>query len=59
MSAAEVRFAADIAREIGVHRNTAQRWLAAVEAGESIDVKMTARLAMRAAAKGDDPWPES
>ena len=56
MDAAKARFAADIVRMIGVNRNTAQRWVAAAEAGEDLDIKPTVALAMSAAVAGLQPW---
>ena len=56
MKAADVRFAADISRLIGIERTTAQRWLNAAREGEDIPVRRPFALAMAAVALDLQPW---
>jgi hypothetical protein len=58
MKAADVRFAADITRLIGIERTTAQRWINAARNGEDVPVRRPFALAMAAVAQGLEPWGE-
>lgn len=54
-----VRFAADIVDRLGVHRNTAQTWLAQARNGDDVPIKPPIAYAMSAIAAGLKPWGQN